>query len=183
MQDETMDRFLGLMTEIRMKRGGILIPYGKVDDSLYVVAEGIIRSTYFDGPTEKTFAFASEGTVLLDYHGYYMCEPAVFQRESCGKSVIMKISRTNIDELLRESVDFTNWMSSIHTFQAYLWEKKAVLIAGTAKERLEAMLKNRPEIIEKIPLRIIASYIGVTPQYVSMIRARLRSEYKKQSGE
>lgn len=177
MRDETKDRLLGLSAEVRLKKGEVLIPCGKVDDNLYIIADGIIRRSYFDGLVERTLGFAdNNGGVLIDYHGYYMHEPAVLQYESCCKSVVMKISKSSVEELSRESDDFNNWLKNVYMQQAYMHEKISVIVTGTVRERLEAMQTNRPQILEKVPLRIIASYIGVTPQYVSMMRAKLTSK-------
>lgn len=38
------------------------------------------------------------------------------------------------------------------------------------RERFDAMIRNRPEIMENVPLRIIASYLGITPQYLSKLK-------------
>ena len=53
---------------------------------------------------------------------------------------------------------------------------KGRIIQGSAKERYEAMMKNRPDIAMRVPLKIIASYLGITPQYLSKLRRELASE-------
>ncbi len=144
MKDETMDAFLGLMTEIHLKNKEPLIPYGKKDNSLYVIKEGIIRRTYFDGMTEKTFTFAGKGTVLISFHSFYRNIPFPHQYESCGESVVCKIGKTKIDELLEESKDFTNWLSTIFLARLYHWEMKSVVIAGT---QLRSPLQNQQNFL------------------------------------
>lgn len=57
-------------------------------------------------------------------------------------------------------------------FQEY---KNASVINGSARERYKKMLGDRPYIIEKVPQRIIASYLGITPEYFS----KLKREYLK----
>lgn len=178
MKDETMEKFLGLMTEIKLKRNEPLIPYGKVDNNVYILKEGIIRRAYFDGLTEKTYAFSVGGTVVMSFHSYYMGLPSVFQYEACGEAVLYKASKKDIDELLRESNDFTTWMSRVYLARLYHWEMKTVVITGNATERFEALLKSRPEILEKVPLKIIASYIGISPQWMSTLKSRLMPKYK-----
>lgn len=56
--------------------------------------------------------------------------------------------------------------------QLYSCEHKLYLINGTARDRYLSVIRNRPEIIEAVPSKIIASYLGVTPQYL----CRLKSE-------
>lgn len=180
MADDTMDRFLGLMTEVRLKNNEPLIPYGKTDKNIYVVKEGIIRLAYFDGSKEMTFSFATPGTLLISWHSYYALVPSIFQLESCGKSVIMKVTKAQFDELLSESYDFTSWMLRMSMAQFWFHEMKLALINGaTAKERFEALLKNRPEIIQKVSSKIVASYIGIIPSSLSRLKRELMPSSKK----
>lgn len=54
--------------------------------------------------------------------------------------------------------------------QIFFFEMKNRIIAGTAKERYISFLKNRPDILNQVQLKIIASYLDVTPQYLSKLR-------------
>lgn len=54
--------------------------------------------------------------------------------------------------------------------QFYYYEKKESVINGNVEERYASIEQNRPEILQNVSLRIIASYLGVSPQYLSKIR-------------
>ena len=179
MADETMDRFLGLMTEVHLKNKEPMISYGRLDNSIYIVKEGVIRHAYFDGLREKTFAFAAPGTLIISYHSFCRHSPSVFQYESCGESIVMKVSKEKLDNLLGQSVDFTNWLLRMSMYQLCSVEKKAVIINGTAEERVEALIRNRPYIIEKVSNRVIASYIGVEQSYWSRLKRRILPKSRK----
>jgi CRP-like cAMP-binding protein len=173
MKDETMERFLGLMTERQELKGGeTLIPYGKFDDNVYVLKSGIVRFVYFDGAKETTFGFSSPGTVMISYYPFYRREPSFFQLEACCESVVMKIPKAKFTKLIEESNDFAQWVLWLWAAQSCLNEKKLAVVNGDAKERFESLVKNRPEIIEKVPKKIIASYIGITPEYLSRLKKR-----------
>ena len=104
--DELMDEFMGAMTKVPLKSKQALISYGQFDDNVYVVKNGIIRYCYFDGIKEKTYGFASPGTIMISYHCYFMRQPSYFQLESCGKSVVMKIPKRTLDKMVRQSHEF-----------------------------------------------------------------------------
>lgn len=177
MEGQTMDAFVGLMSEIVLKNRQPLIAYGQFDDNVYVLKEGIMRFAYFDGLKEMTFGFSMPGTVIIQYHSFYNRLPSFFQIESCGRSTVMKVSRADFDRLKGSSVDFLNWMFHLQTAQLWLYEKKLAVLNGTARERFEAMVKKRPDILEKVSSKMIASYIGITPSSLS----RLKRELKKNS--
>jgi CRP-like cAMP-binding protein len=176
---ETMDSFLGLMTEVHLKDGEPLIPYGKLDTNVYVVRSGIIRLAYFDGLTEKTFAFASPGTMIISWYSFYNNMPSFLQFESCGESVVMKVSRSDFNALTEQSHDFARWIIRIFAGQHWSLELRLEEVNGTAKERFVSFLRNRPEIMGNVRLKVIASYIGVTPPYLSRLKSWFRNNSKK----
>ncbi len=170
MKDETMDRFLGLMTEIKLKRNQPLIPYNKVDNNIYIVKEGIIRTAHFDGFNERTFAFALPGTVLISYYPFCLGTPSFSKLEACCDSVVMKVTKAQFLELASELHDFSQWMMFMSIEELMFQEKKREVVNGDAKERFEALMLNRPEVIEKVSSKIIASYIGITPIYLCKLK-------------
>jgi CRP-like cAMP-binding protein len=179
MSDETMDMFFGLMTEVELKGGEPLIPYGRFDDNVYILKRGIMRTVYFDGLKEITYSFALPGTMMISYHSYYMRTPSFFQLEACCDSVLMKITKREFVQLMQQSNDFAQWIIWLSAAQLWIYEKKLSVVNGDAKERFESLVKNRPEIIEKVSAKIIASYIGITPQYFSKLKRRYAPEMKK----
>ncbi len=170
MDDETMDRFIASMSEFELKANEPLIPYGAFDSNIYVLKEGIIRAAFFNGFKEMTSAFGTPGTMMISYYSFYKDEPSFFKLEACCECSIMKLSKQKFLELMRESHDFAQWIAWMSISQLWLYEKKSAVVNGDAKERFEALIKNRPEIIEKVSMKIIASYIGVTPQYLSKLK-------------
>jgi CRP-like cAMP-binding protein len=171
--DELLDIFLGKMSEVRLRNHEVLIPYGRLDANMYVQKEGITRYVYFDGTTERTYGFATPGTIMISYHSFYDRQPSFFQLESCGESVVMRISKSDFDEMMKESHEFSQWMWSLSLGQLYSNELKVSVINGQAKERFVSLVKNRPEIIARVPSQTIASYLGVTPSYLSRLRRKL----------
>jgi CRP-like cAMP-binding protein len=177
MKEETMDEFIGLMSEMELKNKEVLVPYGKLDNNVYIVRSGILRYAYFDGAKEVTFGFALPGTVMISYYAFYKHEPSFFQIEACCPSSVMKISKAAFDSLTERSNDFALWMLRLSASQLWLYEKKLAVVNGEAKDRFESLLRLRPEIIDTVSSRILASYIGIIPSSLS----RLKRQFKKKS--
>ncbi len=174
-----MDTFLGMMTEMELKRHQILVPYGKADNNFYVVKTGIVREVHFDGFKEVTFSFALPGTLLISYPAFLNNDLAFSKYQACCDSTVMKITKAQFADLLRSSHDFAQWMNWMSLEQLLFYEKKRVIINGDAKERYEALIVNRPEIIENVSSRIIASYIGVTPEHLCRMKKQFPHKLKK----
>lgn len=170
LRGDVMDRFLGLMAEEHLKTGEPLISYGSLNTNVYIIKDGILRLIYFDGTNERTYAFALPGTMIMSFHAYHMRQPAFLQVEACTESTVLKISKREFDALMEESHEFALWICNSSIQQLYFLEMKMSVINGTAKERFISLIKNRPEIMEKVSLKIIASYLGITPEYLSTLK-------------
>ncbi|MDR2891113.1 MAG: Crp/Fnr family transcriptional regulator [Alistipes sp.] len=175
MRDETMDMFLAAMSVVELRAGEPLIDYGALDSNIYILKNGIVRVAYFNGFKELTWAFGTPGTMMGSYYPFYKHEPSFFRFEACCDSVFMKISKPGFVELTRRSHDFAQWVMWMSVEQLWLNEKKLAIVNGDAKERFEALMKNRPEIMEKVSAKVIASYIGITPQYLSYLKRNFSS--------
>lgn len=179
LSDELLDRLLAPTTEVRIKPRRTLVGYGRLDDNVYFLKEGIVRFSWFDGVNERTFGFASPGTLMISYHCYYMRQPSFFQLEACQREVVvLRLPKKELDRLIDTSVEIAKWMLDLSLAQLHINEVKMSVINGTARERFDAMVNNRPEIMSGVSMRTIASYLGITPAYLSRLKNELLSEKK-----
>jgi CRP-like cAMP-binding protein len=172
MKAETMELFLGLMTELKFKRNEAIIPYGECDSNIYIVKEGIVRVAYFDGFREKTFVFGLPATVFFSYYSFLKSSPSFSQVEACCDSVVMKVTKAGYIDLMKRSHDFAQWVAFMSLEQLLFHEKKLEVVNGDVLERFEALMKYRPEIIENVSLKTLASYLGISPEYLSRMKKR-----------
>ncbi|MDR2890444.1 MAG: cyclic nucleotide-binding domain-containing protein [Alistipes sp.] len=179
MREETMDRFLGLMTPVEFKRNKEIIAYGGLDGNIYVVKSGIARVAYFDGFKEMTFGFGLPGTLLISYYPFTRGEPSFCKFEACCDTTVMKIAKARFLHLLRQSQDFAEWMVFMSMEQLLFHEMKLRVVNGDAKERFESLIENRPEIIANVSARVIASYIGITESYLSTLKKQFSEKSRK----
>lgn len=155
---------------ITLKRGEPLIAIGESNPDFYILIEGIMRQWYYNENVEVTSAFGIAGTQILDFHCYTAHEPSRTCFEPCCKTKLMRVPRSDYDRMLHTSLEFCNWRLKLAYDQFYFTEMRDHVIKGDARQRYFALLKSRPEIIQKVPLKIIATYLGITPQYLSYLR-------------
>lgn len=173
LSEEVLDRFLGAATEVALNNRGILIHAGKVETDIFIVKEGIIRFVDMDGDKERTFAFGLPGTMFMSRHSFVKGLPSYFQVEACCPSVILKISKQYFWSLIESSQEFALWVLHISFEELFYQEYKNTVFNGDARERYVSLLKSRPEIIKYVPQKMIASYLGITPQYLSRLRREI----------
>lgn len=172
--EDAVDALLDSGVIIEYAPGEDITPEGAIDPDVYMLVEGIIRSWYWDGDVEKTAYFGTPGTLCVSYHGYVFGQPAPGTHQACCRSRLFKVAKADYDRLIAEDHSFARWCLEYANCQLYYFEMKRNLINGSARERYESLLRNRPEIIRGVPLKIIASYLGITPQYLSKLRRDMR---------
>lgn len=171
-----------LLTEhlkmIEYKKGESLIEAGKVDTSFYIPYSGIFRAFYWDSKgNEVTQFFVTPGNPVVSCCSYFRGEPAFFQVEAVSRSSAFYLSKRELEELCSTSLEIANWTRMVCIDELYCLERKCRIFGKEeAAERYKNLIKNRPEIIREIPLKYIASYLGITQQSLSRLRANFQSD-------
>ena len=149
---------------------------GDFNPHFYILLSGVMRKWHWDGKTEHTTSFAVEGTQTINYHSYYAGLPSIDTIEACCNCKLMMVRREDYDELLHTSPEFALFCFQMAICDLYFHDKRRELFIGNAMERYVALLKNRKEIVQEVPQHILASYLGITPQYLSNLRKELTSQ-------
>lgn len=182
LSDEEWDALFALAEEISLRKGEVLIAPGEVNPDIYIVKEGILRGVDFDGDQERTFCFGLPGTVFNSRFSFYRLLPSYYQIEACVRSTVLRIPRDEYIALTDRSHRFALWALHYAWSEQFLEEdRESTVHNGTAEERYLHMLQTRPAIVKNVSQRILASYLGVSPEYLSRIKAAiLRRRCKKE---
>ena len=173
LSDEVLDRFIGLMDRREVRRGKAVVETGDVNPDIYVVREGVFSADYFDGINDRCWAFALPGILMYSGHSYFCGEPAFYRYVACCNSVVYHCTKRDLDALIASSHEFAQWMHRLVQRQLYYYERINMLNNGTAAERLVSFVRNHPDILEMISNKALASYLGITQQYLSSLKRKL----------
>lgn len=166
-----IDLLIDLGTPVRYDRGDVIIGVGQNMPDIFIVNSGIVRFVDMNGDRERTFGFALAGTVFMSKHSFVMNLPSYYQVEACCESEMLVIKREAFRKAINESKELALWMLDYAYGELFYQEHKNKAIHnGTAAERYKSIYDDRPEILEKVPQKIIASYLGVTPEYLSKLK-------------
>lgn len=168
------DKLLMLGEELNLKKGEVLIRAGSIDPSVYIVKEGVMRGFDFNGEKERTFCFGLPGTIFNSRHSFYRNLPSCYEIEAACASKVIRIKREDYINLTDTDHRFAVWALHYAWWEQYLEEdRESTVHKGDTEERYVQMMKTRPLIVEKVSQRIIASYLGVTPEHLSRIKAKV----------
>jgi len=139
---------------------------------LYFVNSGTLRAYFLNKEgKESTIMFALKDWWVTDMNCFVNQVPAMLNIVATEKSEILQISKTNLDKLLVEVPKFERFFRIIFQ-KAYIREQLRVIenLSLTAAERYENFIKKYPQIIQQVTQKQIASYLGITPEFLSTIR-------------
>ena len=125
-----------------------------------------------DHNKETVDTFSLPGTMFTEYHCYYAGKPSHAFFEACCPTMLLKIPARAYDDLISRSHEFARWCLSMAQCQLYYTDMKNSVINGNAAERFQSLVKSRPDLLHKVPMRTIAAYLGVSPQYLSTLRTK-----------
>ncbi len=152
-----------------------ILTAGETEKHLSFIEEGILR-LYIPGElTDLTFGFAFSDSFVCAYDSFLTQLPSVYSVQTITDASLWRLSYTDL-QTIYNSTEIGNLIGRKTSEQLFLKkaERELSLLNDTAEERYLKIFKNRPELIEKIPLKYIASYIGITPQGLSRIRKRIK---------
>ncbi|SDM03774.1 Crp/Fnr family transcriptional regulator [Kriegella aquimaris] len=153
------------MKKITVSKGAVLQRKGDINSNVFIVEDGLLRSyTIDDKGKEHIYMFGPENWFVADN-----CEPNTPGElfiDAIEDSILKVYSK---EELLKESPDINALLRRLNTMQTRI----LMLMSSSAKERYEHFIKTYPNITQRVPLKMIASYLGVTPEALSRVRHEL----------
>ncbi len=163
-----------LAVEVSLPKGHMLFKEGKVERDVYFIRKGIARAWCMRNDKEVTFWLGAEGSVVLSYNSYIANKPGYESVSLLEDSLLYKISHDALQELYSNDLEIANWGRKLA--EQELVKTEECLIGQqfqNATERYKDMLQNTPELLQRVQLGYIASYLGITQASLSRIRAEL----------
>lgn len=168
------EQLLAQMERLTYRKGEHIVREGERNSSLYLVAQGIWRGHYLRDGVDISLWFASEGDTLFSSWSYVADRPSLTSIEAMSDSTVFRISKQKMETFFDSSIAFANIGRII--FERQFLDMENWMINGgaaQAKQRYLALLEQNPELLQHVPLKHIASYLMITPQSLSRIRAEL----------
>ena len=148
------------INEIRISKGQILQRTGETKPKIYFVKSGLLRSYVIDQKgKEHIFLFASENWIMTDCTSTN--QPCKLFIDALEDSEVFILEKGNEDKIELQKI--------LNRLEA-LQNRIIMMMSSTAIERYEHFVETYPEIIQRVPQRMIASYLGITPEALSKVK-------------
>jgi CRP-like cAMP-binding protein len=175
LSDKDKELILSKIEIQQYKAKSVLLNAGEICKYSYFVNSGILRSFNInDNIVEHVLQFACEGWWIGDMYSLLSQKPGNLFIEVNEDAEVVILSKTN-QEILYQEIPKLERFFRILTENSLVAHQERLMdnLSLSAEERFEKFCNKYPTLIQKVPQKQIASYIGVTPEFFSKMRARL----------
>ena len=177
--EEEKNALLALDLFRSFKKGTILLKQGQKSQESYFVIKGCIRVYYIKEGEEKTTAFYTELDALTPH--CVMSQTPSDYYISCNEDSILLVSDTVMSEEVNRK--FPKFEVMCRMFSEELLARQQIDFddykTSSPEQRYLNLLQKRPDLIQRVPQHQIASYLGIKPQSLSRLRARILEKSKQ----
>lgn len=173
-EDEAIHLIASQLTFKRVRKGKHLLSPGQICEHLYFIQKGMIRSFIKEGGKEITTWIDMEGEVSTSIRGYCYRHPSYEYLQTLEDCELIILTYSDLDMLLNKYIEL-NVVVRKFLEECYAGAEERAFISRipNAGKRYKHLLKTRPEMINRIPLKYIASYLGITMETLSRIRTNM----------
>jgi len=169
--DETIQHFILK----KAKKGTLLQLAGDTCGHLYFINKGCARTYYITRQgQEKTRYIAFEGSICTPLAAFISQQPSFEFMDVLENSELLYISYTDFYQLAKQ---YPAWQAFYIKLleQAYLFQNRKIetLTTLTAKQRYNALLEKQPVFVQRIPNKVLASYLSITQETLSRLKSQV----------
>jgi CRP-like cAMP-binding protein len=167
--------FLSKIETKHYKAKTIVLDAGDICKNSYFVNSGLLRSfTINDNIVEHVLSFACEGWWIGDMYSLLSQKPGNLFIEVLEDAEVVLLSKENQEQLYLEIPKLERFFRIIIENALVANQERLIdNLSLSAEERFDKFCKKYPTLIQKVPQKQIASFIGVTPEFFSKMKSRL----------
>lgn len=176
--EEEQDLIKNYLTVKKIRKRQYLLQEGDVCKCVAFVEKGAMRLYRMDEDgSEHIVAFGLDGSFITDLFSFLTNEPSTYNIDAIEDSELVLISRSASDELRKISPKYQEFVYRA-TSDAYIQLERRITstISLSLEERYKELTSNYPNIIQRLPQHMIASYMGLTPETLSRVRKRISTQ-------
>lgn len=177
MSIEALNAFTDILVPFKLLRGQNLVSEGEICNHMFYVEKGLVLQYYKKNNITVTEHISHEGDMVICIESYFLRKPSRIIATMLEPGVVYGIPYDEITALSRHSYEICRLLLNIDERSLIISQQKAdVLRFETAKERYIRTMKENPEIVRRAPLHHVASFLQMSPETLSRVRAQVNEE-------
>lgn len=177
-EDEAWEHFEQYFSLRHLKKGDILWRAGEVCKHVIFINKGALRCYYYtEEGKEVTGQFFFENIYLTDYYSFISKAPMGVTYEALEDTELIVIPRVGVYDLYDKykSAERFGRLIAEHNFVKLL-DEQITFKTLSIEDKYKLLVENRPEVMARVQLNLIASYLCISPEHLSRLRKRLMQE-------
>jgi CRP-like cAMP-binding protein len=160
---------------IKVQKGTILLYKGELCNHGYKVISGCLRSYAVDGTgKEHIIQFAPEEWLIADLDSLINRKPSAIFIDALEDTEIIRLATSDFEDLIVDDLQELQQMNLKLLRNIVSANRRLIsLLSYSAEERYLQFIQTYPTLTQRLPLKLIASYLGITPEYLSEVRRKL----------
>lgn len=155
-----------------INKGNTVLNEGEVCNNILFVAKGMLRQFYYKNGKDVTEHFSYEGCIVICIESFLKQEPTRLMVEALEPSIVYQLPYDKLQQLIQTSAEVNQFYRKILEYSLIVSQIKADSWRfEAARERYNLLMQYHPEVIRRAPLSHIASYLLMTPETLSRVRA------------
>ncbi len=170
--DEELHQFLSQLTFKNAKKNEVLSIPDVISNEIFFIKKGIVRVKIIDNEgNEHTIHFAMENQFIADYSSFIQKTPSIYTLQTLEDSEMLVLSRTAIEWGYKNMFEGQKLVRLIAEYY-YIYQDNRIknTYARTPKQRYDSISQVFPNIHNRAPQHMIASYLGISPVHLSRLK-------------
>lgn len=172
MTHDELDILESILVPKKYAKGEIILKEGEICRNIYYIDKGLLRQFYYKNDKELTEHLGVENTIVMCIESLFREEPTRLQVETLEPSIIYALPKQKLEEVALHNVNIQILYRKILEESLILSQVHADLVRfESAQDRYQKLRKLMPQVVLRAPLVYIASYLQMTPETLSRVRA------------
>ena len=171
---DVLERQMQHYKKIELQKGEALVSPGQLVDHFYYVARGCVYYYKMEDGEQQVLEFYTDNVFFTDLPAYVKGKPSNYYLKASEATIVYAIKKSDAENSFSKSHQLERFgrLSMQEAFMK-IFTRVERLSSRSNEERYLRLLEKRPDLFQRVPQYLIASYLGLTPVGLSKIRKRL----------
>ncbi len=173
--DETaVQQFVSLLKPQTLSRGSVWLAEGEPCNKIGFILSGSMACIFQQDGKELVDEFSFDYEFISNYYAYLTGKPSDKTIRAITRTELLVVYRWQLENSALPSLALLKAQKQIAEQLFLNWYQKArSLLIYDARQRYQELLRHRPDLHQRVPLYLIAAYLGITPESLSRIRRQI----------
>jgi len=176
---EVQAHIASILKHQSLRKKEFILKPGQINERMVFIQQGLMRAYKIKNGVEMGSWFKSEGEFIVSVSSFYRQKPSIEYIQALEPTEILYVSRQEIYDIYRKYTDFALTALFLTIDVLVEWDERLDVLNGTrAEERYHWLVKNRPDLLERVNAKYIAGFLGITPKTYSKVRSMQYKEWQ-----